>query len=500
MKLSALFAGQRVRVTGADVEITHLAYDSRKVVPGTLFAAWAGSKMDGHQFIPQAVERGAAAILSEHAVDGTSVACVVAADARAALAQAGQVFFSDPAQHLAMVGVTGTSGKTTTVHLIESILRASGRTPGMIGTLGTRYRDTVAVTGLTTPDAIDLLGLLRAMLEAGVDSVAMEVSSHALSMQRVAGVSFDVGVFTNLTQDHLDYHATLDQYFAAKTRLFTERLKPHGVRVLNWDDPRVRTLVAPGALSFSQNDSQASISVSQLQLAAGGTHMRLRTPVGELALSSALVGRFNVENILAAVGATLALGLSPDRIAAGVAALRAVPGRLELVSMTGEPQVLVDYAHKPDALEKALLTTREMTRGRLFCVIGCGGDRDKGKRAKMGEVAAAGADWTIVTNDNPRSEAPEEIASAIEQGLKAHGAHVSRAARRGSYVMELDRHKAIELAIHAAKPGDTVLIAGKGHETYQIVGDTTLPFDDRVVARAALAERSSSRGTRRKHG
>jgi UDP-N-acetylmuramoyl-L-alanyl-D-glutamate--2,6-diaminopimelate ligase len=503
MKLSELFAALPVTLSGADVDVTGLVYDSRKVLPGTLFAAWTGQKADGHRFIAEAIRRGASAILCERPVDTGSVPRVVVKDVRAVLARTAQVFYSDPAACLTMVGVTGTSGKTTTVHLIESILRAAGRTPGIIGTLGTRYARTQTETGLTTPDAVDLVALLARMREAGVDSVAMEVSSHALAMHRVAGVSFDVGVFTNLTQDHLDFHTTLDEYFAAKKRLFTERLKPQGIAVLNFDDARVQSLAQGAAekvLSFSLNEASAQISVRTLELSRQGIKMRAITPVGEMSLSSPLIGRFNAENILAAVGVGVALRCNLSQIACGVAELKAVPGRLELVSSEGEPQVFVDYAHKPDALEKALLTMREVTAGRLICVVGCGGDRDRTKREKMGEVAATAADWTVVTNDNPRSEEPAAIAAAIERGLTSQGLRQSREVKRGAYTVELDREKAICLAILSATPRDTVLIAGKGHETYQIVGDKTLPFDDRVVARAVLAANRAREGRRARNG
>jgi UDP-N-acetylmuramoyl-L-alanyl-D-glutamate--2,6-diaminopimelate ligase len=498
MMLSQLFAGQPVTVSGKDTEVTGLVYDSRKVTPGVLFAAWTGQKTDGHRFVADAVRRGASAVLCERAVNTGSVPCVVAREARGVLARAAQIFYADPAAHLTMVGVTGTSGKTTTVHLVESILRAAGREPGVIGTLGTRYRGREESTGLTTPDAVDLLAILARMRAAGAAAIAMEVSSHALALERVAGVAFDVGVFTNLTQDHLDFHNTLDEYFAAKKRLFTERLKTSGVAVLNFDDPRVRALIGDRTLSFSLTNPAASISARDLVADADGIRMLAHTPRGDLQLSSPLIGRFNAENILAAVGVGVALGCAPEAIVRGIAELTAVPGRLELVSAPGEVQVLVDYAHKPDALEKVLSTVRGVTVGRLICVVGCGGDRDRSKREKMGAVAARGADWTIVANDNPRSEDPATIAAAIERGLTGEGLRRSDAIERGTYHVELNREAAIFLAISSAGATDTVLIAGKGHETYQLIGEATLPFDDRVVARAALDQRNRTKGIRGK--
>ncbi len=482
----ALFAGLPVTIEGPDVEVRSLAYDSRRVTAGACFASLPGARADGHQFIPQALERGAESVLCERPVEVRGKTRVLTADARATLAEAARRFFGDPAAALAMVGVTGTNGKTTTSHLIAAVLEAAGKRCGIIGTLGVRFGEGYTQTGMTTPESLDLVAILADLKTRGAGGVAMEVSSHALVLHRASGVAFDAGVFTNLTHDHLDFHGTMEAYFEAKSRLFSQRLKPGGRAVLNLDDPWVKRLVTPSAVTFSAGgDEAAAVRVASMRLLSDGTHLTLATPRGELSLRSPLVGRFNVENLLAAVGVGEALGLPHAAVVAGLSSCAAVPGRLERVSRAGEPLVVVDYAHTPDALEKALKAVREVTQGRVLCVFGCGGDRDPHKRPKMGAVAASGADWALVTSDNPRSEAPATIALAIEQGLLQAGAHAAPAPGPG-YAVELDRARAIEQAVLAAGPRDAVLIAGKGHETYQIIGSETRHFDDREVGRAAL--------------
>jgi UDP-N-acetylmuramoyl-L-alanyl-D-glutamate--2,6-diaminopimelate ligase len=474
------------------IVLTGLAYDSRRVEAGNLFAAWAGGRHDGHAHVGEAVARGAGLILCERPVDAAVPVCVVR-DVRRTLAEAARQFFDDPASHLRMVGITGTNGKTTTAHLVESVLAAAGVTPGIIGTLGLRYGGLLHETGLTTPESVDLVAALARMKAAGIRGVAMEVSSQALAQRRVAGVRYDVGVFTNLTQDHLDYHGTLDAYFAAKAELFHAYLKAGGVGVLNLDDARVASLAGPGRLGFSRRGApDAAIRLASCALGVDGIRLEAQTPRGRLAVRSPLVGAFNVENILAALGVGLALELPTDAICRGIEALACVPGRLERVSRAGEPLVLVDYAHTPDALEKALAVVREVTPGRVFCVFGCGGDRDPTKRAPMGRAAAGRASWSVLTNDNPRREAPEAIAAAVEEGLRAAGAIRSATPVVGGYWVELDRRRAIAHAVAAATPEDAVLVAGKGHEAYQIVGGTKHAFDDRHEARAALDARGET--------
>ena len=470
--------------TAAVLEICGLAYDSRRVEPGFLFAAWAGARADGHAFVPQAVAQGAVAVLCERPMPGLSVPTLVLPQVRRSLAHAAQRFYGDPTAKLRMVGVTGTNGKTTTVHLLEAMCAAADWAPGVIGTLGSRYAGQVVEGGLTTPESVDLLKLLATMRDAGTQAVAMEVSSQALAQSRVAGLRFDVGIFTNLTHDHLDYHKTLEAYFAAKTELVTRLLKPGGVAVLNLDDARVKTLARPGTLGFSVG-GPGEVVAEDVHLGPEGIRFTARTPQGTVAIHSPLLGRFNVENILAAVAAGVALKIPLSTIAAGLAKLTHVPGRLERVNRSGEPLVLVDYAHTPDALRQALAAVREVTAGRLLCVFGCGGDRDPHKRAPMGEAAGAHADWSVLTNDNPRTEDPAVIARAVEVGLQKAGCQRSAAGVRG-YAVELDRARAIAQAVAAAGPQDAVLIAGKGHETYQIMGSTHHAFDDRLVARRAL--------------
>ena len=377
MRAAELLEGEALAADAAATSISALAYDSRRVTPGALFAAWAGARADGHAHVPEALDRGAAFILCEHPVDSRGKPQHVTPQVRRTLAAAAARFYGDPAASLRMVGVTGTNGKTTTTSLIEALFEAAGLRPGVIGTLGTRYGGQSHDTGFTTPESVDLMASLACMRNAGVLGVAMEVSSQALAQSRVAGVRYDVGVFTNLTQDHLDYHGTLDAYFAAKAQLFRDHLKPGGVAVLNLDDPRVATLAGPKSLGFSrQGAAAAALCVRSCRMTAEGIALDLQTPAGPFTVASPLLGGFNVENILAAVGAGLALGLPPAVISRGIAALTRVPGRLERVSRPGEPLVLVDYAHTPDALDKALAAVREVTRGRLFCVFGCGGDRD----------------------------------------------------------------------------------------------------------------------------
>jgi len=499
MQVSELFAGSSVERRGPDAEVSALVYDSRKAGPGSLFAALRGTHVDGHAHIPAALAAGASAILMEswgaadtHAAAYPGVAWLRAADSRLALAQAAARLCGDPAARLKLVGVTGTNGKTTTVHLLEGIFAAAGLAPGIVGTLGSRHRGAdgrlIEVRGgLTTPESVELTRLLADMADAGTQAVAMEVSSHALAQHRVGGLAFDVGVFTNLTHDHLDYHATLEAYFAAKALLVRRYLKDGGTAVLNIDDPRVAALAderlaGERVVAFSSRaDARARVFVTRTTHRRDGITLELQVDGASWQVVSPLLGMFNVENILAAVATAVALDLPADAVAAGVAGVVSVPGRLEKVSRPGEPLVLVDYAHTPDALTKALAAVRDATPGRLLCVFGCGGDRDPDKRGAMGEAAAASCDFTVVTNDNPRSEDPALIADAIEAGLRRAGREVQR-----DYVVVLDRADAIAHALGQATPRDTVLIAGKGHEDYQIIGGERRFFDDRVQAREVL--------------
>lgn len=488
MHVADLFRGLPVRIEGANVDVRALRYDSRRVQPGDLFAAFVGAASDGHRFVADAMARGATAILCEHSMPNVSATCIVAEDARHALAQAARALYGDPSQALSMVGITGTNGKTTTAHLVQAVIEAAGRPCGVIGTLGASFAGTARTTGMTTPESVDLVELIDEMRRAGARAVAMEVSSHALVQKRAHGLRFDVGVFATFSQDHLDFHGDMATYFAAKRRLFDELLKSNGRAVLNVDDPQIATLAGPGALRVGLGTQDLDLTVTDRVMDRDGLRLSVRTPRGAIELRTTLRGRFNALNVLLAVGTGVALELDLDAIVGGIERVRQVPGRFEVVSRRGEPQVIVDYAHTPDALAQALATARELTTGRLLCVFGCGGDRDRGKRPLMGEVAAGLADWVLITSDNPRSEAPDAIAKDIEQGLLRAGAQPSVRGVRQGYAVELDRAAAIRQAISEASEHDTVLIAGKGHETYQIVGGKTSDFDDRVQARCALDE------------
>jgi UDP-N-acetylmuramoyl-L-alanyl-D-glutamate--2,6-diaminopimelate ligase len=434
------------------VEVCDLAYDARAVTAGGLFFAVPGERADGHDFAAEAVERGAVALVVERSLE-LPVPQVVVRDSRAAMAPAADVFFGEPTRELEVVGVTGTSGKTTTSFLLFAILAAAGRRPGLLGTVEARVGGERRGVVRTTPEAIDLQRLFREMLDAGDRSCAMEASSHASVLHRLDHVRFRVLVFTNLSQDHLDFHGDMESYFEAKRRLFLAEPRP--VAVVNAGDEYGRRLAEelPGAITFDTDDAAA----------LDGIELRLR-------------GRFNVENALGALHAARALGIDDEAIRRGLESVRGVPGRFESVD-GGQPfHVIVDYAHKPDALEKVLRAARDLAGGKhVICVLGAGGDRDRGKRAVMGRLASGLADIAIVTSDNPRSEDPEEIAAEIASGAD------------DEVEIELDRAAAIGRAIELARPGDVVLIAGKGAEQGQEFADRTVPFDDREAAKEALA-------------
>jgi UDP-N-acetylmuramoyl-L-alanyl-D-glutamate--2,6-diaminopimelate ligase len=436
---------------GPSGEVRDLAYDARAVMPGALFFAVPGQRVDGHEFAPEAVERGAVALVVERRLD-LPVPQVVVRDVRAAMAPAADAFFGEPTRELEVVGVTGTSGKTTTSFLLFAILAAAGRRPGLLGTVEARVGGERRGVVRTTPEAIDLQRVFREMLDAGDRSCAMEASSHASILHRLDRVRFAALVFTNLSQDHLDFHGDMESYFEAKRRLFL--VEPRPIAVVNVGDEHGRRLAQelPDAITFSVADAAA----------LDGIGLRLR-------------GRFNVENALGALTAARALGIGDDAIRHGLASVRGVPGRFESVD-AGQPfHVIVDYAHKPDALEKVLRAARDLAGGsRVLCVVGAGGDRDRGKRAVMGRLASELADVAIVTSDNPRSEDPEAIAAEIVAGAA------------GEVEIELDRAAAIRRAVELARPGDVVLIAGKGAEQGQEFADRTVPFDDREAAKEAL--------------
>jgi UDP-N-acetylmuramoyl-L-alanyl-D-glutamate--2,6-diaminopimelate ligase len=440
-------------VRRAPVEISDLAYDARAVGPGTLFFCVRGEHADGHDFAGAAVEAGAAALVVERALE-IDVPQLVVPDARAAMAPAAAEFFDRPTEELQVVGVTGTNGKTTTTFLLFAILAAAGRRPGLIGTIEARVGGERRGVKRTTPEAIDLQRLFREMLDAGDRSAAIEASSHASTLHRLDNVRFAALVFTNLSHEHLDFHADMEDYFQAKRRLFLDGA-PAAVNV---GDEYGRRLAAelPGALTFGFADD-AAVGPEALD----GVDLKLR-------------GRFNAENALGAIAAAQLLGIERTAVVRGLESVRGVPGRFESID-EGQPfEVVVDYAHKPLALETLLRAVRELATGRVICVFGCGGDRDREKRPQMGRIASELADVVIVTNDNPRSESPQAIVDEIVAGTS------------GDVVVELDRARAIGRAIESAGEGDVVLIAGKGAEQGQEFGDETIPFDDREAAREAL--------------
>ncbi|HEY8770597.1 MAG TPA: UDP-N-acetylmuramoyl-L-alanyl-D-glutamate--2,6-diaminopimelate ligase [Thermoleophilaceae bacterium] len=459
-----------------DVEITGLAYSSRDVKPGTLFFCVVGFTADGHDFAPDAVERGAAALVCERPL-GLGVPEIVVDDARRAMGPAAARFFGDPTAELDVVGITGTNGKTTTAFLVRHLLEAGGRQTGLLGTVKRVIGGVEEEVERTTPEAIDLQADFRRMLDAGDRAVAMEVSSHALELGRAAGIRFAAKVFTNLTQDHLDFHETMDAYFAAKRRLFDEP----GLAIVNADDEYGRRLAAelPDALTFGI-EHIADYRATGVSFDVNGARFTCKTPDGPLELESRLPGLFNVQNVLAAVAVARSLGVEAETIRAALGSFDRVPGRFEPVDEGQDFGVLVDYAHTPDSLENVLRAARELTEGRLHVVFGAGGDRDRGKRPLMGAAARAHADRLIVTSDNPRSEDPDAI---VDQVIEGAGPDAER---------EVDRRRAIGLAIETAAPGDVVVIGGKGHEQGQeFEGGRKEPFDDVTVAREALRERYS---------
>jgi len=492
MKLAQLVT----RLPGAQIsgdpnlEITAVTHDSRRSGPGALFVGIRGLVTDGTDFVEAARKKGAAAICSEQPPKGEGT-WVRVPDAREALALFSAAVLGDPARSLELVGVTGTNGKTTTSYLIDSALRAAGERVGLVGTVEYRVADHIAEAVRTTPEASDLQALLREMVDAGCRRAVLEVSSHSLALKRVHGLEFKVAIFTNLTRDHLDFHGDMDAYFAAKRALFEKLLTSDGHAILNLDDDRAGELarVSRGRVwTYSLENPKADLFAEELRLGLDRTRLRARTPAGVLELESALVGRFNVQNLLAALGAGLALGLPPDAAQRGIATLPGVPGRMEKVALGQDFTVLVDYAHTDDALKNLLETVRGLGPRRVITVFGCGGDRDRTKRPLMGAVAARLSDVVILTSDNPRSEPPEAILDEIRRGIPA--------SRAQDTLVIPDRRDAIARALEMGREGVCVVIAGKGHETYQVLRDRTVPFDDRQVARDALARLAGAGGKR----
>lgn len=476
MDLAAVLPGADV-AAARDLEVKGVTGDSRSVRPGDLFFALRGVKSDGLAFVPDAVRRGAVAVVSDRPAPAeAAVPWLAVADPRRALALAAARLHGDPAERLVLAGVTGTNGKTSTTLLLEAILARRYGKAGFLGTIAYRTPRRVLEADRTTPEAPVIQGLLAEMLADGAKAAALEVSSHALALDRIVGCRFDVAVFTNLTRDHLDFHGDMENYYQAKKKLFALR-KPGACGVVNADDPYGRRLLAevkPPTASVSASGGEAEFRAEKVRCDLSGVAFDLAFPGGREAIASPLLGRFQVANLAEAATAGLCLGIPPADVASAIGAVSRVPGRLERVEAGQSYPILVDYAHTPDALERLLQAVRELTDRKILLVFGCGGDRDRGKRAPMGEIAGRRADIAIATSDNPRTEDPEAILREVEAGLVASGAT--------KYLKLVDRREAIRRAIELANPSTVVVIAGKGHETTQVVGSQEFPFDDRKVA------------------
>ncbi|MEI6825931.1 MAG: UDP-N-acetylmuramoyl-L-alanyl-D-glutamate--2,6-diaminopimelate ligase [Desulfuromonadales bacterium] len=489
----------------SSVSITGLTCDSRAVRPGTLFFALRGVQTDGHRFIEQAVTAGAAAVILEDASSApVRLPWVTVSDGRAAMGLIAALFNGNPTAVKPLIGITGTNGKTTTTYLIEAILAAAGLQAAVLGTISYRFGTTAIAASHTTPESTELQRALKQLGDAGAQAFVMEVSSHALEQKRVDGCHFDVGIFSNLTRDHLDYHGTMENYLDAKCRLFTELLqpspeKPRRRAVINMDDPCGAHIAGRSAcpvLTFGIAGS-SDIRPTKVESSVNGIRASVMTPVGAFAFTSQLLGRFNLSNILAAAAAGVALDLPLSAIKQGIEQHATVPGRMERVENCAGVTCLVDYAHTGDALENVLTTLKEIATGRIITVFGCGGDRDNGKRPIMGKIAATMSDVAIVTSDNPRTEDPQVILEQIRAGITPLGIREYRLDEladgfldKGFVVIE-NRRDAIRLAVHLAKPEDIILLAGKGHEDYQIIGTTKHHFDDREEAAAAFSEKAA---------
>jgi UDP-N-acetylmuramoyl-L-alanyl-D-glutamate--2,6-diaminopimelate ligase len=472
------------------LEIADVTHDSRRCSPASLFVAIRGLATDGNLFVDAARRKGASAVCSEEPPTGEGT-WVRVPDAREALALLSATLLGHPARALDLVGVTGTNGKTTTTYLLDSALRAAGERVGLLGTVEYRVGDRIAESVRTTPESSDLQALLREMVDTGCRRAVLEVSSHSLALKRVHGLEFKVAVFTNLTRDHLDYHGNMDSYFAAKRVLFERLLREDGHAVVNLDDDRAAEIVRSTrgkVWTYSLHDPKADLLAEDVRLSLEGTRFSTRTPAGRLECETSLVGAFNVQNALAALGAGLALGLPPDAVQRGIAALKGVPGRMERVLAGQDFTVLVDYAHTDDALKNLLETVRGLRPRHVVTVFGCGGDRDRTKRPLMGAVAVRLSDVVVLTSDNPRSEPPEAILEEIRRGIPT--------ARAADTFVIPDRRDAIARALEMGREGVVVVIAGKGHETYQVLRDRTVPFDDRQVARELLARLAGAGGKR----
>ncbi len=493
LSLAALVdRGIATRVVGdASVRVLGVRHDSRGVEAGDLFVAVPNEKVDGAAFVPTAIARGAAAIASERPI-AVDVPVLLVESARRALSLAAHAVYGEPTRAVRTIGMTGTNGKTTTTWIVDEALSWMGRKPALMGTVETRGPGHREQSAFTTPEGDEVARFARRMVDAGATDLVMEVSSHALALFRVEGVTFEVAAFTNLTQDHLDFHGTMEAYLDAKARLFLD-LAPANA-VINIDDPAGEALArridrsVTRLFTVSRTSPRADVHAKSYRLGRSGVSAPVVCPRGTLTLESRMVGAHNLDNLLLAIGCLAALGHDVNDIETALSRVVGAPGRLERVEDPRDIAAFVDYAHSPDALAKALDALRPITPGRLFVVFGCGGDRDRGKRPLMGQAAAERADLVVVTSDNPRTEDPQAIIDAIVPGIMRSGLPSTDDLRDGArgYVVEADRRTAIDRALSAAKPGDTVLIAGKGHEDYQILGTRKVHFDDREEARSAI--------------
>jgi UDP-N-acetylmuramoyl-L-alanyl-D-glutamate--2,6-diaminopimelate ligase len=484
-----------------DPLIRGICYDSRNVAPGDLFIALRGSVSDGHDYLERAIALGAVALLVEAPPEAkllTGCTAAVVPDTRRALAPIATRFFGEPGKEMVLIGITGTNGKTSTSYLVESILGKARKRTGLIGTVEVRFAGEAQPAVNTTPESLDLQSTLRRMCTRNVDSVVMEVSSHGLELERVVGCEFRVAAITNVTQDHLDFHGNMEAYLASKRLLFSRYLvASDGSAVVNLDDASAQQFISAArdrgarVIRVTRNrERNAEVKLLNANITLAGSQVQLELPSGPLEVALPLVGDFNLENLLVACGICVALDIAPETIAEGIAACPQVPGRMEVVGaeMPNAPTVIVDYAHTPDAVEKLLTAVRPLSSGRLITVFGCGGDRDRAKRPLMAEAVARHSDRALATSDNPRTEDPLTILADVEKGLRELERVELEAldTRDRSYAVVPDRREAIDLAMSIARPEDTVILAGKGHEDYQIVGSVKLPFDDREEARLAL--------------
>ncbi|HYE82691.1 MAG TPA: UDP-N-acetylmuramoyl-L-alanyl-D-glutamate--2,6-diaminopimelate ligase [Clostridia bacterium] len=483
MKLSELLKDVDVMSSkgNLDVEINGIVYDSRKTKKGNLFICISGYTQDGHSYIKDALQKGAAAFLVEKDVEVEGAAVVKVKNSRSAMPVLAAGFYGNPTQKLQLIGITGTSGKTTTSYLVKSIFEAAHKKIGLLGTISTQIGDKVYVSSKTTPESLDLQSLFREMVDMGMDYAVMEVSSHSLELGRVDGCKFSAGVFTNLSQDHLDFHKTMDSYREAKKKLF---FKTRDVNIINTDDmhgkliaEEIKSLKLP-LLTFGI-DEKADIMAKDIRIDSKGVSFIMTTPEYDAELKIRIPGKFSVYNALAAAAAAYSAGIDSKTIRDGLYKVDCVPGRSEIIETDTPYTVIRDYAHKPDGLEKILTAIRQYSKGRIITMFGCGGDRDRDKRPMMGKIAGELSDYVIITSDNPRSEEPMDIIRQAEAGIKSTGC---------DYICIENRRDAIKYALTIAKPDDIVLLAGKGHETYQVLKDRTIPFDERDIVAELLRE------------